>query len=72
MIEKSKLQNLVLGVDFGIISYNETTLKKVVENGITTISTDFVAMGKILAQMILNGKKEQIENKSTLIIRQSL
>ena len=72
VIEKSKLQNLVLGVDFGIISYNETTLKKVVENGITTISTDFVAMGKILAQMILNGKKEQIENKSTLIIRQSL
>lgn len=72
VIEKSKLQNLILGVDFGIISYNETTLKKVVENGITTISTDFVAMGKILAQMILNGKKEQIENKSTLIIRHSL
>ena len=72
VIEKSKLQNLVLGVDFGIISYNETTLKKVVENGITTISTDFEAMGKVLAQMILNGKKEQIENKSTLIIRQSL
>ena len=72
MIEKSKLQNLILGVDFGIISYNETPLKKVVENGITTISTDFVEMGKILARMILNGKKEQIENKSTLIIRHSL
>jgi DNA-binding LacI/PurR family transcriptional regulator len=72
VIEKSKLQNLKLGVDFGIISYNETPLKKVVENGITTISTDFVSMGKILAQMILNGKKEQIENKSTLIIRNSL
>ena len=72
VIEKSKIQNLILGLDFGIISYNETTLKKVVENGITTISTDFVAMGKILAQMILKGKKEQIENKSTLIIRHSL
>jgi hypothetical protein len=72
VIEKSKIQNLKLGVDFGIISYNETPLKKVVENGITTISTDFVSMGKILAQMILNGKKEQIENKSTLIIRNSL
>ena len=72
VIEKSKLQNLKLGVDFGIISYNETPLKKVVENGITTISSDFVAMGKILAQMILNGKKDQIENKSTLIIRNSL
>lgn len=72
VIEKSKLQNLKLGNDYGIISYNETPLKKVVENGITTISTNFVAMGKILSQMILKGKKEQIENKSALLIRNSL
>jgi DNA-binding transcriptional regulator YhcF (GntR family) len=72
VIEKSKLQNLKLGQDFGIISYNETPLKKVVANGITTISTNFEAMGKILAQMILKGKKEQIENKCALIIRNSL
>jgi DNA-binding transcriptional regulator YhcF (GntR family) len=72
VIEKSKLQNLQIGIDFGIISYNETPLKKVVENGITTISTDFIAMGKIVAKMILNGKKEQIENKCSLIIRNSL
>jgi DNA-binding transcriptional regulator YhcF (GntR family) len=72
VIEKSKHQNLKLGQDFGIISYNETPLKKVVANGITTISTNFEAMGKILAQMILKGKKEQIENKCALIIRNSL
>jgi DNA-binding transcriptional regulator YhcF (GntR family) len=72
VIEKSKLQDLKLGTDFGIISYNETPLKKVVENGITTISTHFEDMGKILAQMILKGKKEQIENKCALIIRNSL
>lgn len=72
VIEKSKTQNLKIGKDFGIISYNETPLKKVVENGITTISTDFEAMGKILAQMTFNNKKNQIENKSDLIIRNSL
>jgi DNA-binding transcriptional regulator YhcF (GntR family) len=72
VIEKSKSQNLKLGSDYGIVSYNETPLKKIVENGITTISTNFEAMGKILAQMILHGKKEQIENKSALIIRNSL
>jgi DNA-binding transcriptional regulator YhcF (GntR family) len=72
VIEKAKIQNLQIGVHFGIISYNETPLKKVVENGITTISTDFIAMGKIVAEMILNGKKEQIENKCSLIIRNSL
>lgn len=72
VIEKAKIQNLQLGNDYGIISYNETPLKKVVENGITTISTNFEVMGKLLAQMILKGKKEQIENKSALIIRNSL
>lgn len=72
VIEKSKVQNMKIGMDFGIISYNETPLKKVVENGITTISTNFEAMGKILAQMTLNNKKSQIENKSDLIIRSSL
>ena len=72
VIEKSKLQNLQLGKDFGIISYNETPLKKVVENGITIISTDFKAMGKIMAEMILEGKKKLIENKSSLIVRNSL
>jgi DNA-binding transcriptional regulator YhcF (GntR family) len=72
VIEKAKIQNLHLGNDYGIISYNETPLKKVVENGITTISTHFEMMGKLLAKMILKGKKEQIENKSDLIIRNSL
>ena len=72
VIESARDQNLKLGTDFGIISYNETPLKKVVASGITTISTHFEAMGKILAEMVLKGKKEQIENKSSLIMRNSL
>lgn len=72
VIEKSKLQQLQLGTDFGIISYNDTPLKKVVENGITTISTQFEAMGEIMAKMILEGRKEQVENASALILRNSL
>ena len=72
VIEASRLQNLELGTDYGIISYNDTPLKKIVGNGITTISTNFDAMGKILAQMILKNKEEQIENKCALILRNSL
>lgn len=72
VIEKSKIQNLKIGEDFGVISYNETPLKKIVENGITTISTNFELMGKILAQMILKNQKDQIENKCHLILRNSL
>jgi DNA-binding transcriptional regulator YhcF (GntR family) len=72
VIENARKQNLKLGTDFGIISYNETPLKKIVASGITTISTHFEAMGKILAEMVLKGNKEQIENKSSLILRNSL
>ncbi len=72
VIEQSKKQQLRIGQDFGIISYNDTPLKKVVENGITTISTDFKAMGACLTEMIFTNKKEQVENQSQLIIRASL
>jgi len=72
VIEQSEIDQLKIGQDFGIISYNETPLKKVVANGITTISTNFEMMGEILAQMILENKKDQLENKCQLILRNSL
>lgn len=72
VIKQSKKQKLKIGRDFGIISYNETPLKSIVENGITTISTDFWQMGKILAEMVLNTQQGRIENASDLIIRNSL
>lgn len=72
VIEQAKRQKLELGIDYGIISYNETPLKKLVEKGITTISTDFEAMGKTLAEMILKNKKIQVENPSQLLLRNSL
>ena len=72
VIEQSEIDNLKIGQDFGIISYNETPLKKVVANGITTISTNFERMGEILAQMVLENKKDQLENECQLILRKSL
>lgn len=72
VIEQAKKQGFKLGVEYGIISYNDTPLKKVVENGITTISTDFKAMGTCLIEMIFANQKKQIENKSQLIVRASL
>lgn len=72
VLEQSKLQSLKIVDDFGIISYNDTPLKKVVENGITTISTNFSNMGRLLANMILENEKNKIENESSLILRNSL
>ncbi|MGJ8745389.1 GntR family transcriptional regulator [Polaribacter sp.] len=72
VIKKMKSQQFVLAKDIGVISYNDTLLKEIVEGGITTISTDFNEMGKRLAEMILNKEQVKIENPSNLIIRNSI
>ncbi len=60
------------GKNFGIVSMNDTMLKEVVAGGITTISTDFMQMGKTLGEMVLTQKKLQVRNPSKLILRNSL
>ena len=72
VIKKIKEKQFILATDIGIISFNDTMLKEVVENGITTISTDFNLMGARLAQMILNNEHLKIENPSRLILRKSI
>lgn len=52
LIEKIIETKLEVGKQVGVISYNETPLKKIILNGITTISTDFHLMGG-KAQLIL-------------------
>lgn len=72
LIKKIRDQGLSLGENIGIVSYNDTLLKEIVEGGITTISTDFKKMGQRLAQMILKKENVKIENPNALIIRNSL
>lgn len=72
LIKKIKETNLEIGKDVGIISYNDTLLKEIVEGGITTISTDFKLMGQRLAEMIDKNERLQIENPNALIVRNSL
>lgn len=72
LIEKILATNLVVGKDVGVISYNETPLKKVILSGITTISTDFMMMGEEVARMILSNTKELKEVPFYLTLRPSL
>lgn len=72
LVNKAAAKNFELGKNFGIVSFNDTVLKQVVAGGITTISTDFVEMGKSLARMINQKKKEAIRNTSHFISRSSL
>ncbi len=72
IIKKMKEKNFKMVKNIGIISYNETLLKEIVQDGITTISTDFKYMGKRLAQMLSEKEKLRIENPSEIILRNSI
>ncbi|MGB5943194.1 MAG: GntR family transcriptional regulator [Leeuwenhoekiella sp.] len=78
-IEESDLLNLVkqarddelkIGQDIGIISYNDTPLKELL--GITVISTDFKVMGETAARFILENTKDKVKVPFNLIERESL
>jgi DNA-binding transcriptional regulator YhcF (GntR family) len=72
LIKMANKGSLKIGSDLGIVSFNDTVLKEVVSDGITTISTDFFNMGQRLAQMVQNKEKVQLRNPSYLIRRKSL
>lgn len=72
IIKQMKLKNFAFIKDIGMISYNDSLLKEVIEGGITTISTDFKLMGKQVAEMIQNKTFKQIANTSQLRLRKSI
>ena len=72
LIEKILGTKLKVGKHVGVISYNETPLKKIILNGITTISTDFQMMGEKTAQLILEQSTEHIAIPFYLKMRSSL
>jgi DNA-binding transcriptional regulator YhcF (GntR family) len=72
LIERIIAGRMQLGKDVGVISYNETPLKRIILDGITTISTDFDAMGRRVAEVILGKKTEHVEIPFSLNLRPSL
>jgi len=72
LIKKILENNFEVGKQVGVISYNETPMKQIILNGITTISTDFKMMGKKVAEMILHKSKDHVAVPFYLTLRNSL
>ena len=72
LIKIIRTQRLKLTVDVGILSYNDTALKEVLAEGISVITTDFVQMGKLAAEMILGETSGAVKNDFKFIKRNSL
>ena len=54
LLDQAHDKNLRIGNDVGIISYNDTPMKKYINEGITALSTNFFEMGKMAAHYVLN------------------
>jgi DNA-binding transcriptional regulator YhcF (GntR family) len=72
ILENAKSKKLKLGKDVGILSYNDTPMKKFIAGGISVISTDFKEMGQNAAAFVSNKKVSDIVIPTKLIIRDSL
>jgi len=72
LIERILALGWQVGKDVGVISYNETPMKKIILDGITTISTDFYEMGRIAAQLALEPGHRHVRVPFKLTLRASL
>lgn len=72
IIKIARKKGWKLGHDIGLISYNDTAIKEVLENGITVISTDFNKMGKDAALAILNKETVIMREPAKVMLRNSL
>jgi DNA-binding LacI/PurR family transcriptional regulator len=70
LIKKVRTTKFELGKQVGIISFNETDLKELLN--ITVITTDFQQMGESVGNMILRNQPDQLKNPFQIIVRTSL
>jgi DNA-binding transcriptional regulator YhcF (GntR family) len=71
-LEQCREKKLEPGRDTGIVSYNETPMKKFIYKGITVISTDFQTMGRKAAEFVSNDMSMQICVPTKVYVRESL
>lgn len=72
LVERLVVSGFRAGHDIGIISYNDTPLKNIILNGITTISADFVTMSRTAAELIKTDSTKHFTVPSRLSGRTSI
>ncbi len=65
-------RNWKLGSDVGVVAYNDNPVKEILEDGITTITTNHDEIGRTVARMILDRDLRRIKSPFDFIRRNSL
>ena len=71
-LRQCKERSLELGVDIGVISYNETPMKEFINKGISVISTDFELLGKKAAEFVTTDQELYYKVPTSLTLRASI
>lgn len=71
-IKLCRAEQWQLGTDVGVVAYNDNPVKEILEDGITTISTNHDEIGRIAAEMILSKDFRRIKSPFEFIRRSSL
>jgi DNA-binding transcriptional regulator YhcF (GntR family) len=72
MLKDSRLKNMKLGKEVGILSHNDDVVKEIICDGITTYSTDFRLMAEKAADFVLTREKIREVIPTVLIRRNSI
>lgn len=59
IVKNADEKGLKLGVDIGLLIYNDEPLLEIIKNGISSISIDFGLMGKMAADFVM--KREPVQ-----------
>jgi DNA-binding LacI/PurR family transcriptional regulator len=71
-IKYAENQNWEIGKDVGLIAFNDSPLKEVLNGGISVISIEAKKIGELVASVILENKKIEAEVELVFIVRKSL
>ncbi len=71
-VKITKEKNWKLGKDIGVVAYNDNPVKEILEDGITTISTNHDEIGRLAAEMILSKEFKRIKSPFQFVRRKSL
>lgn len=71
-IKITRLKGWKLGNEVGVVAYNNNPVKELLEDGITTISTNHDEIGRTAAEMILSNDFKRIKSPFEFIHRNSL
>ncbi|MBV5283601.1 MAG: GntR family transcriptional regulator [Paludibacter sp.] len=72
IIKDADVANFRIGLDIGLIAYNENPILEVIKNGITSISIDFGLLGEKAAKFVVSKELIQEYLPTKFIFRNSL